>query len=252
MKLLIFQKGFNYSQDGPGNRLVYHLQGCNLRCPWCANPEGIRPGGTPMHVGGRERLSCREYGVGELCAEAESCREMFFEGGGVTLTGGEPTLQFEAVREFLECLRGSGIHTAVETNGTHPRLNALLPLIDFLIMDVKHWDGDAHRLATGAGNERTLENLARILEAGRSVAIRIPLIGGFNASAEDMEGFLELFRGLPMQNATVELLRYHEYGKEKWAQCGMAYTMENGFVEPPFAAKMEQRLRDSGIRVIRT
>ena len=42
-KLHIFQKGFNYSQDGPGNRLVYHLKGCNLKCPWCSNPEGINP-----------------------------------------------------------------------------------------------------------------------------------------------------------------------------------------------------------------
>ena len=38
----IFQKGFNYSQDGDGNRLVYHMQGCNLKCPWCANPEGMQ------------------------------------------------------------------------------------------------------------------------------------------------------------------------------------------------------------------
>ena len=47
MKLTLFQKGFNYSQDGPGNRLVYHLFGCNMRCPWCANPEGIYP--APGH-----------------------------------------------------------------------------------------------------------------------------------------------------------------------------------------------------------
>ena len=40
MELFVFQKGFNYSQDGPGNRLVYHLSGCSLRCPWCSNPEG--------------------------------------------------------------------------------------------------------------------------------------------------------------------------------------------------------------------
>lgn len=42
----IFQKGFNYSQDGDGNRLVYHMQGCNLKCPWCANPEGMQCKGT--------------------------------------------------------------------------------------------------------------------------------------------------------------------------------------------------------------
>ena len=79
----IFQKGFHYSQDGPGNRLIYHLQGCNLRCPWCANPEGLLlDGGT-------------EYTVEELVAEAKRSRMMFFDGGGVTLTGGEVTMQFE-------------------------------------------------------------------------------------------------------------------------------------------------------------
>lgn len=45
-KIRIFQKGFNYSQDGQGNRLVYHLQGCNMKCPWCANPEGMKMEGA--------------------------------------------------------------------------------------------------------------------------------------------------------------------------------------------------------------
>ena len=63
----IFQKGFNYSQDGPGNRLVYHLTGCNMRCPWCSNPECMETGG--------ENLSPEE-----IYSEALSCRALFFDG----------------------------------------------------------------------------------------------------------------------------------------------------------------------------
>lgn len=252
MKLLVFQKGFNYSQDGPGNRLVYHLQGCNLRCAWCSNPEGIQPGGTLMQATGKQKLSCQEYETEVLAAEAQSCREMFFEGGGVTLTGGEPTLQYDAVNELLARLQAGGIHTVMETNGLHPRLTALLPLIDYLIMDVKHADGAIHRKFTGADNTQALKNLRDILALGRQVAIRIPLVNGFNASEADAEQFLALFKSLPMESATVELLRYHEYGKDKWAQCGMEYTITDGSVEPAFAAFLQQRLQENGIRVIRT
>ena len=67
MELRIFQKGFNFSQDGPGNRLVYHLQGCNLRCPWCSNPEGI-----PLEGG-----DCRS--VDELVEEVMRSRAMFLK-----------------------------------------------------------------------------------------------------------------------------------------------------------------------------
>ena len=49
----IFQKGFNYNEDSPGNRLVYHIQGCNMRCRWCCNPEG-------MDFNGGEYISTEE------------------------------------------------------------------------------------------------------------------------------------------------------------------------------------------------
>ena len=59
MTIEYFQKGFNYNQDGPGNRLVYHLAGCNMRCPWCSNPEGVAarkpPGGRGENRGGGNR-----------------------------------------------------------------------------------------------------------------------------------------------------------------------------------------------------
>lgn len=133
MIIRIFNKGFNFSQDGPGNRLVYHLQGCNLYCPWCSNPEG-------MDISGGE-----SYKVEELISEALSCKPMLFSGGGVTLTGGEPTLQFDAVSELLRGLTDNGINTALESNGTHRRLPDLFKFVDHLILDFKHPDDACHK-----------------------------------------------------------------------------------------------------------
>ena len=212
--LHVFQKGFNFSQDGPGNRLVYHLQGCNLRCPWCSNPEGL------ALTGGKE------YSIDELMEEVQRSKLMFFDGGGVTLTGGEVTMQFSTVKEFLTRLHQEGIHTCIETNGICKRLPELFPVLDLLIMDVKHHDPAIHAAVTGLPNHFTLENIEAALAAGQPLALRIPLIGGFNASEADAHAFAALFQQLGVPGkATVELLTYHEYGKDKYASLGMDYTM---------------------------
>ena len=75
MRIEIFQKGFNYSQDGEGNRLVYHFCGCNMRCMWCANPEGFAEKGGVLSPNGSP------YTPVSLAAEAISCKAMFFDGG---------------------------------------------------------------------------------------------------------------------------------------------------------------------------
>ena len=143
MVLKIFQKGFNYSQDGQGNRLVYHLQGCNMKCRWCANPEGMPAGGAMIREKDKSpRLSYEEHPVDEVYEEILSCKPMFFDGGGVTFSGGEATMQFEALKELLKRLKEAGIHTAIETNGTHARLEELFPYVDQLIMDCKHWGSE--------------------------------------------------------------------------------------------------------------
>ena len=292
--LTIFQKGFNYSQDGPGNRLVYHLQGCNLACRWCSNPEGI-PAEPPLmavkaplldavcpHGGVRggvlDRSVCRNC-AGRECVtvhrndglvcrghtvpltalrdEALRSRGMFFDGGGITLTGGEPTRQFGAVKAFLAMMKAEGISTAMETNGSHPDLPALFPLIDTLMMDFKHPDSGKHREFTGAGNETIRANIRAAAERHPRLQLRTPLIGGFNGGEKELDGFLAFFRqlrdsGTPMENVTMEFLRYHEYGKEKWAQCGWEYRMENGAVSPEWVKRYEDAFRESGFRVVRT
>ncbi len=236
----IFQKGFNFSQDGPGNRLVYHLQGCNLHCPWCSNPEGLAFDGG------------REYTMDQIVEEVLRSSLMFFDGGGVTLTGGEVTLQFDAVKELLTRLHEKGIHTCIETNGISPRLPELFPVLDLLIMDIKHHDPEIHKAVTGASNALTVENIRQAIAAGQALALRIPLIGGFNAELADAEAFARLLSGLG-GGFTVELLTYHEYGKDKYKSLGLEYTMgPEAKISRDRLSAYTEILKASGLSLIKT
>lgn len=241
MELKIFQKGFNYSQDGAGNRLVYHLLGCNMHCPWCANPEGMS-----------FEYEHKTVSVSDIVSEALRAKAMFFDGGGVTFTGGEATCQLEALLEALKCLKENGINTAIETNGTSKRLPELFPYIDHLIIDLKHSDTVKHRTVTGVGNETVKENIAEAVRDCADVLVRVPLIGGFNNGEDDVQGFLDFFDGIKAESLRVEILKYHEYGKDKWRKLGLDYKMENAFVSEEERRSLEERLNYIGIKTVRT
>lgn len=242
MNILYFQKGFNYSQDGPGNRLVYHLQGCNMRCPWCANPEGLA-------LSSRNASSVT---VEDLVQEIVSSKLMFFDGGGVTFTGGEATLQFTSLQAALRELKRLGIDTCIETNGASPNLLELAPFIDHLIIDLKHYDEEKHRQVVGIGNERIKENLGALADSGKEILIRTPLIHGFNDEVEDIEGFLAFYKTLPLEKLQFELLSFHEYGKDKWAKLGLGYQMVDGYIKPEVKQEYERKYRENGLQVVRT
>ncbi len=263
MHLKIFQKGFNYSQDGQGNRLVYHLQGCNMKCQWCANPEGMPIDGVIFtdkewlrdelcpHGAVREkelnremcercemkecltakyrskglRCSFEEKTVDEVFEEIVDSSPMFYDGGGVTFTGGEATMQFDELKNLLIRLKEVGIHTAIESNGSHPKMPELFPYIDQLIMDCKHWSPERHKEYTGVEITHTLENLKLAAKMNKHLDVRIPLVGGVNSSEEDMKEFVELFKTFAGDNVTFEILKYHEFGKKKWEECGWTYEM---------------------------
>ena len=288
MNISIFQSGWNYSQDGPGNRLLYHFQGCNFTCPWCSNPEGRPLGGTlfvrkdvldpgicPHGAVGPEglrreicrncesreclntnrnqgiRFSCRDCSVEELIGQARESRPLFFDGGGVTITGGEATLQFDALNELLRGLKDSGIHRALETNGSHRELSDLLPDLDLLILDLKHWDDKKAFPVIGSGTDRPWKNLKKACERGGDVLARVTVIPGFNDSKEDMEEFarrLIPFSG--MKNFRFELLYYHEYGKPKWEAIGKEYSGPGGSITEEDKALNKKIFEARGIPVV--
>ena len=231
----IFGKGFNFAQDGPGNRLVYHLSGCNMRCIWCSNPDGM------------EISSGKEYSVDELLAECKSCAPMFFGGGGVTFTGGEATLQANELIKLLKLLKKENIHTCIETNGTSERLPEIAEFVDYLIMDFKHYDSAELEKYTGVGNERIKQNFEALCTSGRQLHLRIPLINGINA--EDPKGFSEYFKKHNTQNLVFEFLPYHEYGKGKWKT---EYKVQNGFITKECLENFMNAFEANGLKIINT
>lgn len=171
---------------------------------------------------------CEIASVEKVTAQCLACRPLFFDGGGVTLTGGEVTTQLPAVKELLAALRAAGVHTAIETNATHPELPALYPYLNLLIADYKHVDPAVHKRVTGQDNARVLPNLRAALRAGLPVWIRLPLIGGFNTAREYPTRFARALVPLLEEGPfAVECLRYHEYGRDKWHQCGLPYAMDS-------------------------
>lgn len=285
----VMKKGFNYSQDGPGNRLIYHLQGCNMRCPWCSNPEGMDPRGCMLvkdqelpegvcpkgavRDGTLNRALCRECrerecttihrnqsisfsyqqrDVSGLISEAVHSRTLFFDGGGVTVTGGEATLQFEELKDLLFGLKREGIHTALETNGTHKRLLELLPALDVLIIDLKHIDDGIHKAYTGLSNGEILKNIREASRQAKELWVRTPLIHGFNDDPRWIPEFLRFYDTCSSERMKLELLLYHEYGREKWGQCGKEYTFSDGFVDEALREDFEKAYKEHGLTVVRT
>lgn len=249
MNIIYFEKGFNYSQDGPGNRLVYHLQGCNMRCPWCANPEGLLPDPQPVEM----HKKCNQtVNTDTLIEEILSCKSMFFDGGGVTFTGGECTLQFNPLRSILEQAASHGIHTAIETNGTHRLLPSLYPYVDCLIMDLKHIRSDVHKSFTGLSNHYIRKNIGIAMEQHPDVLIRTPLIHGFNDDPETITEYISFYKQFSLDHTRFEFIKYHEYGKSKWEQCGLPYTITDGYVTDDLVREFESQFLANGLSVVHT
>jgi choline trimethylamine-lyase activating enzyme len=151
-------------------------------------------------------------------------------GGGVTLGGGEVTVQSEFASNLLmECKR-MGIHTAIETCG-YAKLDSLLRIAQFtdlFLYDLKHIDSERHYELTGVYNERILDNLRELIQRGFNVKIRMPLIRGLNDSQETLcrtMDFLKPFKDYKNFQG-IDLLPYHKLGINKYKQLDLKYIIE--------------------------
>jgi pyruvate formate lyase activating enzyme len=186
----------------------------------------------------------REMSVKEVF-EAVRRDKMFYDtsGGGVTVSGGEPLLQAEFVKELFELLKGEGIGTCVETCGfVNPvNLQMVLPLADHLLFDLKLMDSDLHRKYTGQPNELILKNAALAAESDVNILFRVPLIPTINDSEENIRKTAEFVKAL-RSGAEIQLMPYHRLGDSKYQALNMPNTLRNLQVMEPERLEAVRRL----------
>lgn len=240
--------------DGPGMRQTVFFKGCPLRCNWRHNPEGLEAKPQLM-VSTASCLHCGK--CTEVCTHKEGCiacgacvpvcplrlRRIAGErltsqeladrirrdsgyyakyGGGVTFSGGEPLMQADFLIEVLQEL--SDVHRAIETSGfcAGEKFREAAANLDYVMMDIKLFDGEAHRRYTGVDNRQILENARFLCEGDTPFVIRIPVIPGVNDSEENFRSTARFLAGAPALEK-VELLPYHRTAGAKYKMVGRAY-----------------------------
>lgn len=170
----------------------------------------------------------------------------FYEasGGGVTLSGGEPMAQPEFTYALLRMLTERWIDTAIETCGYADKedYEKVLPYLNTVFMDLKHMDSEKHRLWTGQGNDLVRENIKladRMAGTyGNKLFIRIPVIPGFNDTAEAIDAAARFVARECTHVTGMELLPYHKLGRGKYYSLGRTYPLED--LTPPSKEQMDE------------
>lgn len=245
----------NPESQAAGRQVMYAPERC-IACGECVKrcPHGALSwqDDTPVRNGERCRLcgeccdacvvEARRYvgyetSVSELMAEIVKDRIIFEEsGGGVTFSGGEPLMQHEFLAAMLSACRGEGISTAVDTCGYAPpeSFASICQLSDLLLFDLKFMDPERHREYTGVGNELILRNLRFASASGKPLIVRMPIVGGVNDDAQNLEGAMSFLESTGIHR--IDLLPYHPTGQEKHRLLGADGPEE-------FVAPIEPRMQ---------
>ena len=211
---------------------------------------------TSRCYAGAKKMTGRQVTVREMMELIEKDRIFYTNsGGGVTVGGGEPAMQHGFVEELLKACRASHIHTAIETcgYGRWQDICGMFDNADQIFFDLKAMDPELHRKLTGVSNELILHNAEQAAVRGKDVIFRIPLIPGCNDSLTNIEETGAFVGGLSGNgsNVSIEVLPYHDLGRDKYRWLDMDYGLED--TGKPDATQVEELktiLKDHGCSVV--
>ncbi len=198
--------------DGPGVRFAVFLQGCNLRCKCCHNPDTWDvKGGT-------------EYTSEEIVSKALRYKAYFGKEGGITLTGGEPLLQSEFSEEIFSLCRKNGINTCLDTSGSlySENVRKLLKVTDRVLLDIKYTSDELYRENVGCDPDRVLHFLGILQEMSIPVTVRQVIIPTVNDTEENIEELKKITEQFSVVDK-IELLPFRKICQTKYDNMGIVF-----------------------------
>lgn len=212
------------THDGPGIRMVIFLQGCNLKCLYCHNPDTIKI------------EDANNFTAEDLVRRAVNMKPYFGKIGGVTVSGGEPLLQSQALLPFFKMLKEEDIHTNVDTNGSVLRgytKELLDNYTDLVMLDVKHVNEEPYRQLTSGHNLHKVMDFARHREnSGKPMWLRYVLLPGYTNQVETLHKVGQNFEDFKTIER-IEIQPYHKLGIHKWESLGWEYKLKNVLENTP-------------------
>ena len=203
--------------DGPGIRFLLFLQGCSIQCKYCQNRD-------TWDIAGGEY-----YSIDDIINKVLRYKEFIMpNGGGVTVSGGEPLLQPKFLAEFFQRLKKESINTCIDTSGMVPLtsdIKKVLSFTDLVLLDIKHIDSEKCKALTGFSNKLELEFARYLSDNNIPTWIRQVIIPGITDDKQDLIRLKEFIDTLKNVEK-VEFLPYHTLGKHKWADLGLKYELE--------------------------
>ncbi len=202
--------------DGPGVRFVIFMQGCNLRCGCCHNPD------TWEMTGGTE------YSVETLMKKIGHYREYFGKEGGITLSGGEPLLQAEFAKELFSECKKSGINTCLDTSGSiiNNKVKELLEVTDRVLLDIKYTNDEQYKRYVGCSINAPLEFLKYVDDKKIPVTLRQVIIPTLNDNDENINKLKEI-KEKHLSIDKVELLAFKKICKVKYDKMGIDFPFDS-------------------------